>query len=462
MIETDFKKLPLPKSMLANLDKIGYEKMTPIQAQSIPYILKSRDVIAQAKTGSGKTAAFGLGLLSKIDVSVSRVQALVLCPTRELADQVSKEIRKLGKGIPNLKVLTLCGGTPIRPQVASLEHGAHVIVATPGRLDDHLRKSSLRLNHLRTLVLDEADRMLEFGFQKILESIFIQTTQTRQTLLYSATFPSAMEALVDNFMVDPVKVFVEDEKVNSNISQEIYEIENDEQRKLVLQLLIKEKQPESTLVFCTTKIQTDELANELIYRGFNAAALNGDLSQVSREQTLVRFANKSTAVLVATDVAARGLDIESLDMVVNYYLPLDPEVYVHRIGRTGRAGRSGRAITLYSSKEVKKVRAVEDYQELKLEKNPLPDEKWLDEPSPKSPMATIRIGGGKKQKVRAGDILGALTRNKNIEGKQVGKVHLFDNVAFVAVEKAVAEQAFKNLSAGKLKGRKFKVDLLNR
>ena len=459
MSDKNFSSVALPKGILKTLEEIGFDEMTPIQAKTLPLILFNRDVIAQAKTGSGKTAAYALGLLPKIDVSVSRVQSLVLTPTRELADQVSKEIRRLGRSIPNLKVITLCGGTNIKPQIASLEHGAHIVVATPGRLDEHLRKGRLRLNFLRTFILDEADRMLELGFKPILDSIFNQATIARQTMLYSATFPHSIESIVDNFMADPVRVEIESEE-KPNIEQKFYKVNDDQQRDLVAQLLIKEHKPKSTLIFCTTKIQTQNLADQLKYKGFNALPLHGDLTQAMREQTLTRFSNKSTSVLVATDVAARGIDIEGLDLVMNYQLPLDSEVYVHRIGRTGRAGKSGMAISLFNEKEKSRVKDVGNFTDQEITLSKLPDEKWLDEPSFTAENITIRIGSGKKQKIRAGDIVGTITKNSSITADKIGKIAVYDNVIFIAVDRSVSKESYLTLKETKVKGKTLKVQTL--
>src|SRR3990167_1317171 len=339
--QTDFASLGLSPELLTNLASMGYAEMTPIQAQSLPPILAGKDVIAQGKTGSGKTAAFGLGLLAKLDVKRFCIQVLVLCPTRELADQVAKEIRKLARTTHNLKVLTLCGGMPFGPQLGSLEHGAHIIVGTPGRVEEHLRKGSLVLDNLHTLVLDEADRMLEMGFQAALDAIIEKAPQQRQTLLFSATFPDQIQRIAKRIMQQPVMVKVESTHDSASIVQHFYKVENDEQRLPALRLLLLQFAPESAVVFCNTKKETQEIADALHNDGFSVLALHGDLEQRERDETLVRFANKSACILVATDVAARGLDIDSIEAVINYQLAHDSEVHVHRIGRSGRAGSKG-------------------------------------------------------------------------------------------------------------------------
>ncbi len=460
MSSSDFSSLTLHDDLLNNLASLNYAEMTPIQAQSLPPILAGKDVIAQGQTGSGKTAAFGLGLLNKLKVKQFRVQSLVLCPTRELADQVAKEIRRLGRGIHNIKVLTLCGGLPFGPQVGSLEHGAHIIVGTPGRIEDHLRKQTLTLEHVTTFVLDEADRMLEMGFQATLDAIFEQMPSQRQTLLFSATFPDKIESISHRIMSNPTMIHVASTHDDSSIEQHFYQVEDEEWRLTALQLLLLKYRPESAVVFCNTKREVQDVAYELIDYGFSAAALHGDLEQRDRDQTLVRFSNKSVSVLIATDVAARGLDIEALDMVINYHIAHDTEQHIHRIGRTGRAGSKGIACSLYNEKEHYKVALIGDYIGSFVEPESLPNLSLLEESPIQPTMATIQIDGGKKQKVRPGDILGALTGKNGIEGKQVGKIQLFDNWAYVAVAQKAAKQALKKLSDGKLKGRSFRVRLI--
>lgn len=462
MQSTDFSSLPLSKSLLTNLSTLGYQRMTPIQAQSLPLILAGKDVVAQGKTGSGKTAAFGLGLLHNLNVKRFRVQSLILCPTRELADQVAKEIRRLARSIHNIKVLTLCGGVSLGPQIGSLEHGAHIIVGTPGRLEDHLNKGRLNLDNLNTLVLDEADRMLEMGFQSALDLIFSLCPKKRQTLLFSATFPDQIKPITKNIMNNPETVKVLSTHDSSSINQHFFQIENNSQRMTALRLLLAKYQPGSSVVFCTTKIETQSVADELSSYGFSCMALHGDLEQKDRDRTLVMFANKSVSVLVATDVAARGLDIDNLDAVINYQISRDPEIHVHRIGRTGRAGSKGVALTLIAENEIHRMIKLEDYLKQSIKMEELPGIEFLDKAMAKPSMATLQIDGGRKQKVRPGDILGALTAKSNktgkseINGDQIGKIQIFDLKAYVAVNRKIADAALKKIVNGKLKGRSFK------
>jgi len=363
--------------LLHNLASLAYHEMTPIQAQSLPDILAGKDVIGQGKTGSGKTAAFGLGLLQKLDIKQYQIQSLVLCPTRELAVQVSKEIRRLARQLPNVKVLTLCGGMPFGPQVGSLEHGAHIIVGTPGRIEDHLNRGTLSLKHLNTLVLDEADRMLDMGFQASVDNIVDQIPKWRQTLLFSATFPDQIKIMVKRIMLKPVMVKVESTHDSNTISQHFYKVDDFQQCMGALRLLLLQYKPESSVVFCNTKKETLDITEDLRQNGFSALALNGDLEQWDRDQTMVRFANRSSSILVATDVAARGLDIETVDAVINFKLPHEPETYVHRIGRTGRAGSTGTAFTLHNGNDYNYLKDIQKLigKELKvIEEHPFVEE----------------------------------------------------------------------------------------
>jgi len=453
----DFSSLKLNTELLNNLKTLGYNAMTDIQAEALPAILDAKDVIAQGQTGSGKTAAFALGLLQKLDLKRFCIQSLVLCPTRELAEQVAKEIRKLGRGIQNIKVLTLCGGVPMGPQTASLEHGAHIIVATPGRIEDHLRKANLNLENLNMLVLDEADRMLDMGFQDALDAIIEQLPANRQTLLFSATFPEQIQSIAARIMHQPLTIQVLSTHDSNSILQHVYKVGEDVDRLTAVRLLLMRYNPQSVVVFCTTKRETQEVADELRRYGFSALALNGDLDQKDRDQTLTRFMNHSISVLVATDVAARGLDVDALDMVINYHFAHDNEVHVHRIGRTGRAGNSGMACTLYDEKEQYKLESLQNYLGQRLSSEALPSFDVLDQPIYIPPMTTLRIDGGKKQKLRPGDILGALTRDNGIAGDQVGKIQLAANWAYVAVNRELADKALTLLTDGKLKGRRFRV-----
>lgn len=459
MTQTAFSSLPLSAEFLANIKSLNYDKMTPIQSQGLPEVLKGKDLLAQAKTGSGKTAAFAIGLLHRLDSKKYQTQALVLCPTRELADQVSNEIRRLARAIPNTKILTLCGGKPMAPQLASLEHSPHIAVGTPGRILKHLKGGSLKLDSLKTLVLDEADRMLDMGFHEDIMSIISMMPSKRQTLLFSATYPDEIKSISQTIQIDPIDIRVESTHENKNIEQIFYEIQKGERTKTLVSLL-HNYHPSSTVIFCNTKQQCQELADDLWQQGFHALALHGDLEQKDRDQVLVLFSNKSSSILIATDVAARGLDIEDLEAVINFEVTPDPEIHIHRIGRTGRAGKQGLAITLFMASEAHKVNRIEEYQNSPVIIENTSKLKLRDNFKLSPPMVTLFINAGRKNKVRAGDILGALTTNTNIPGKQVGKINIFDNFSYVAVERAISKQALKILTEGNIKGRRFKVKKL--
>lgn len=455
-VSNTFSSLPLAKEMLATIASLEYQAMTPIQAQSLPAILLGKDLLAQAKTGSGKTAAFAIGLLHKLQVRSYQTQSLILCPTRELADQVSQEIRRLARAIPNTKITTLCGGKPMGPQLASLEQAPHIVVGTPGRILKHLEKQTLTLDNVTTLVLDEADRMLDMGFYDDIMRIIELTPRQRQTLLFSATYPDEIKHISDTVQKDPVDVRIEALHDNKKIKQIFYEIQKGERSKTLVALL-QHYRPESSLIFCNRKQQCQELADELWQQGFHALALHGDLEQKDRDQVLIQFSNKSTSILVATDVAARGLDIKDLSAVINFELPHDPEIHIHRIGRTGRADNEGLALSLFIASEASKVTAIEAYQDAPVKIESTAALKTRENFKLSPPMVTLSINGGRKDKVRAGDILGALTANTDLPGKLIGKIDIADNLAFVAVERPIAKQALKILTEGKIKGRRFKV-----
>jgi ATP-dependent RNA helicase DbpA len=457
---TAFSVLPLAPQTLENLTSLGYLEMTPIQAASLPLALAGHDLIAQAKTGSGKTAAFALALLTNLNPRRFAVQSLVLCPTRELADQVTTEIRRLARTEDSIKVLTLCGGSPLRNQLASLEHGAHIVVGTPGRIMDHLQRESLRLDAINTLVLDEADRMLDMGFFDDISAVAKQCPQPRQTLLFSATYPEGIAKLSAAFMRTPKEVKLLETHQPSKIRQRFYEVKETERLHAVT-LLLNHYRPVSTLAFCNTKQQCRDLVAVLRAQGFEALELHGDLEQRDRDQVLVRFANRSCSVMVATDVAARGLDIAQLEAVINVDITPDTATHTHRIGRTGRVDAKGWAFSLASLNEMGAVGRIEALQGAAVEWHPLA-ELTPTQPEPlRAPMQTLQIAGGRKEKIRAGDVLGALTKDMGFEGVQIGKINVNDFSTYVAVAREIAPQVLRRLNAGKVKGRSVKVRLMD-
>ena len=471
--DLDFARLPLAPHVLANLQSLGYVSMTPVQAATLPLALAGRDLIAQARTGSGKTAAFALTLLANLNPRRFAVQTLVLCPTRELADQVTQEIRRLARAEDSIKVLTLCGGATMRPQIASLEHGAHIVVGTPGRILDHLERQTLNLDALNTLVLDEADRMLDMGFADDIAKVVRQCPRQRQTLLFSATYPEGVMDLGAKHMREPQIVQVKEKSATPAIQQRFYEV-RDEERLHAVGLLLNHFRPVSTLAFCNTKQQCRDLVAVLQAQGLVALELHGDLDQRDRDQVLVQFAQRSCSVLVATDVAARGLDLSQLEAVINVDISPEVAVHTHRIGRVGRMGQGGEgaqdnegaalpgwAFSLASLDEMGRVGRIEAAQGSDVVWYPL---KELLAASPRHadgplrpPMATLQMLGGRKEKIRAGDVLGALTKDMGFAGSQIGKISINEWSTYIAVEREIADQVLRKLNAGKVKGRSVKV-----
>ena len=459
----DFSALSLPAHVLANLTQLGYHQMTPIQAAALPAALLGKDLIAQAKTGSGKTAAFGIALLANLNSRRFAVQAMVLCPTRELADQVSIEIRRLARAQENVKVVTLCGGVPLRNQTASLDNGAHIIVGTPGRIMDHLARGHLKLDALSTLVLDEADRMLDMGFYDDIATVAQQCPATRQTLLFSATYPEGIAKLSQKFMKAPQTITVQAQHEASKIRQRWYEVPHspgDQARLQAVAQLLNHYRPVSTLAFCNTKAQCRALVAHLQSQGFSALALFGELEQRERDQVLVQFSNRSCSVLVATDVAARGLDIAQLEMVINVDVTPDAEVHIHRIGRTGRADQEGWAISLASMDEMGSVGKIEQLQKAESDWHKLSELVPASKEPLLPPMVTLQIVGGRKEKIRAGDVLGALTGDAGFTREQVGKINVNEFSTYVAVDRRIGAQALQQLSEGRVKGKTVRVRLL--
>ena len=457
---TSFATLPLKPALLASVETHGYADMTPVQAQSLPPMLAGRDVIAQAQTGSGKTAAFGLGLLQALDADAIRLQALVLCPTRELADQVGKAIRRLAANIPNVKLLTLCGGMPLGPQLASLAHDPHIVVGTPGRVQEHLKRGSLHGGGIKVLVLDEADRMLDMGFADAIDDVVGRIAKHHQTLLFSATWPDAIRAASQRLQKDPVVVTVDaPAEAWPAIEQQFIELEPARKPDALVQLLAGER-GRHALVFCNMRRDVDAVAQELDRRGFSALPLHGDMEQRDRDEVLVRFANRSCNVLVATDVAARGLDIAALPLVLSYDVAHDPDTHTHRIGRTGRAGQSGLAITLCTPRERPKAANIEQVLGFTLPWRTLTPAPPSGKTLRLAPMKTLVIDAGRQDKLRPGDILGALTGDAGLDAKDIGKIDVFATRAYVAIGRALADKALERLRAGKIKGRNFRVRAL--
>ena len=436
------------------MDSLSYTKLTPIQQKSLPLSLDKKDLIAQAKTGSGKTVAFCIPLIDKLDIKNFRIQSLILAPTRELANQIAEEFRKLSRHIHNVKVLTLCGGMPFRPQALSLSHQAHVIVATPGRLLKHIKENNIELENINTLILDEADKMLDMGFYDDIMEVISSLPKNRQTLLFSATYEKNIEKLASSVLINPITVKVEDEEKVS-IKQKFYEV-NEGSKTALIPAIISSNKAKSILIFCNMKIKCDELADDLYDLGLDTLTLHSDLEQKQRDETMILFSNKSYPILIATDVASRGLHIDDVDLVINYDLSLDEKIHTHRIGRTARAGKGGLAISLYTQNDMDRVFAIKEVFNDIEEEN---ISKIEDDLSYKidSPLRTIFINGGKKHKLRAGDILGALTAGIGLDKEDIGKINILDFSSYVAIKKEKILYVIENLSKSKIKGKYYRI-----
>lgn len=456
---TSLKNLGLSSALFEVTQELGFTGFTPIQEQAIPLLLAGKDLIGQSKTGSGKTAAYSLPILERIR-PVLELQALILCPTRELCAQVAREIRKLGRRKDGLQVLVLSGGEPARPQIERLSKGVHIAVGTPGRLLDLMERRALDLRRLSWIVLDEADRMLDMGFQEDIEAIFSRAPRQRQTVFFSATFPTSIAAMSEKLQNDPARIAVESAEQKVDIKQYVFKAEHSDKR-AALEDILTQLNPESAIVFCNHKATVAEMTADMNRDGFSTAGLHGDMEQHDRNLVMAKLRNRSIRVLLATDVAARGIDVAGLDLVVNFDLPLSPENYVHRIGRTGRAGKSGVAISIATSREGHKIAGIEAFIHQTLAPFTRSGSSASAERVQTAPMATFRIGGGRKDKLRAGDILGALTgESGGFEATAVGKIEIHDRFAYVAIQQSIARQAFDRLQKGRIKGRQFSIDLL--
>ncbi len=448
-----FSSLSLAPAWLENLAQLGYHEMTPIQALALPAMLEGRDVLGQAATGTGKTAAFGLALLSRVTPRGDRPGALVLCPTRELAAQVADELRRLARPLPHTRVLTLSGGSSVQRERASLEHGVDVIVGTPGRVHDHLHRERLDLSGIRTLVLDEADRMLEMGFIDTVTAIASAVPADHQTLLFSATFPEAVRTLSTTYQRDALHVQIAAEDVTARITQVLYDVGRSERIPALVRIL-GHHGPASAIVFCNHRETCEEVAEGLTRAGFAAVALHGGMEQHDRNTVLLLLRNGSLRIVVATDVAARGLDIDDLGAIVNFDLPREPDVFVHRIGRTARAGRSGLSISMTHPSD---GRILDDLRQGPLAGigvSPIPPAEVQQPPPPA--MITIAIQGGRHDRLRPGDIVGALTTAVGLAATDIGQITVTDRISFVAVAASVADRALDGLAAGRIKNKRFR------
>ncbi len=456
---TSFHSLPLRSELQEGIEQAGFTEMTPIQEESLPVMLNGLDVMGQAKTGSGKTAAFGLALLNAIDPSILQTQALVLCPTRELAEQVASEIRRLATRMSNTRILTLCGGRPYRDQLAALKHGNHVVVGTPGRIGKHLGKGTLLLHGLSVVVLDEADRMLDMGFIEQVTDILQDAPRDRQTLLFSATLPTEIRSLSQAFQRAPEMIAVESQVAPTLLKQTVFVCERGQRQQMVVNLLAQYR-PETALVFAETRADCDELASFLRRHNAMALSLHGLMEQRDRDDVLIQFSNGSVSVLVATNVAARGLDIPALPMVVISELSPEPESHLHRIGRTGRAGEEGHALSIVEApRELGRLERIEALLGAAIDRGPLPaqaSDLWFLKPA----CRTLLILAGRNEKIRKGDVLGGLVKDAGIPVEKIGRIDLMPRVCAVAIDRAYAEMAMQHLENGRIKNRRLRARLL--
>ncbi|MFT7484438.1 MAG: ATP-independent RNA helicase DbpA [Candidatus Paceibacteria bacterium] len=466
-MEATFDGLKLSPALLTVVKELGYSEPTPIQAQAIPLLLAGRDLVGQSRTGSGKTAAFALPILQSIDIKSRCLQALVLCPTRELSAQVAREVRKLARGHAGLSVLELVGGQPSRPQREALARGVHVAVGTPGRLLDHLQREYLDPRDLKTVVLDEADRMLDMGFGEDVAEILRWLPDQRQTVLFSATFPDSIQEISRTYQRKAVHILIETPVEELPDIQQLQLFAEKEDKLHALCWLLHTHAHESALVFCNFKSSVAELVSELSAAGLSVDRLDGDLDQFHRDQVLARFRNQSVRLLVATDVAGRGLDVQGLDLVINFELPPQPEIYLHRIGRTGRAGQQGVAISLTSGPADSRIEAAQELTGKPIEvltRNSSNDpglRSIMGSLAGEAKMATILISGGRKDRVRPGDLLGALTGDAaGLKGHQVGKIEVQEKLSYVAVSNELAREAVERLNSGRIKGKRFRATLV--
>ncbi len=470
-MSSQFESLPLAPALLQVCSELGFTELTPIQAQSIPLLLAGKDLIGQSKTGSGKTAAFALPLLQRIELPRRELQALVLCPTRELAAQVARELRRLGRNLKGLAVLTLAGGQEMREQARALEQGAHVAVGTPGRLVDHLQRRNLKVHRVATVILDEADRMLDMGFGDDVGKVLRALPPARQTVFFSATYPASIRELSAKYQREPEQISIVQEADDAPQTKELLLNVAPEQRLEALRWVLAEYPHESALVFANMKTTVSEIARSLAASRVSVESLHGDLEQRDRDKVMAKFRNGSTRVLVATDVAARGIDLDKLDLVVNFELPSQPEIYVHRVGRTGRAKQVGLSVSLCAQAEAHRLEAIELYTgsalrriEIKSSAAASPSSAapaGKQAPTAAAKMATVRLSGGRKDKLRPGDILGALTGEAGgLPGDAIGKIEIHDRFTYVAVAKSSSRHAVQSLNAGRIKGKRFKAEIV--
>ena len=524
-----FEEMGLSEEIQKAVRYMGFEEASPIQAKAIPAMISGIDLIGQAQTGTGKTAAFGIPILEKVDPKLKKLQAIVLCPTRELAIQVADEIRNLSRYMHGIKVLPIYGGQDIVKQIRSLKSGTQIVIGTPGRVMDHMRRKTMKLDFVHTVVLDEADEMLNMGFREDIEFVLSGVPEERQTVLFSATMPKPIMEITKKFQNNAKVIKVTKKELTvPNIEQYYYDVKPKKKEEVLSRLLDIYSQRLS-VVFCNTKKQVDLLVNALLGRGYFAAGLHGDMKQEQRDRVMQGFRTGKTEILVATDVAARGIDVDEVEAVFNYDLPQDDEYYVHRIGRTGRAGREGRAFSFVSGKEVYKLKEIQRYCKTKIYAQKVPslndvantkmenilddvervieqedldmminaieervnnseftamdmaaaflkiccgmtednknteenDWEFGDTGAGEDGMVRLFINIGKKQRVRPGDILGAIAGESGMDGKLIGTIDMYDKYTFVEVPREYAREVLNAMKNVKIKGKTVAVEPAN-
>lgn len=522
MEQVKFEDLKLSKEILKAVADMGFEEASPIQARAIPHVLEGRDIIGQAQTGTGKTAAFGIPILEMVDPEDKKLQALVMCPTRELAVQVSEELKELSKYKKDIKILPVYGGQSIERQLMALKRGVQIVIGTPGRVMDHMERRTIKTDTIKMVVLDEADEMLDMGFIEDIESILKRTPDTRQTVLFSATMPQDILALTKKYQKSPeiIKV-VHKELTVPSIEQSYYEVK-EKMKPEILSRLIDMYNPKLSLVFCNTKRRVDELVLQLQARGYSVEGLHGDMKQSQRDRVMEKFRKRAVDILVATDVAARGIDVDEIEAVFNYDVPQDEEYYVHRIGRTARAGRTGRAFTFVVGREIYKLRDIQRYTKTKIKLNDIPtagdieeiktssflervkaaideghlakyinwvqdfvgedytsldvaaallklslkthenEETAMDEEFENTGgapgMVRLFINVGRKQNVGPRDIVGSIASKTGLSGKLIGTIDVYDRYTFVEVPRENAREVLDIMKDNQIKGRKIDIE----
>jgi len=465
-----FRELGLSEEILTTLEELGYEEPTPIQAQAIPELLGGHDVIGQAQTGSGKTAAFGLPMLEYIEPENEETQAIVLTPTRELCIQVTQAMRAYAEHLDGVEIVAVFGGAPIKEQQARLRHGAQVVVATVGRMMDLISRQSLVLTAARYVVLDEADEMLDLGFIEDVEKILRLCPSGRQTALFSATMPAPVARLAEEYMYDPTTIRVTPRKLTVDTVEQAY-VEVDQRKKLDrLVEVLRAEEPEQAIIFARTKIGAAKLGKQLDDKGLRVKALHGDLTQGQRDGVMISFKEHKTPLLVATDIAARGLDIEHVTHVINYDLPNNTEIYVHRIGRTGRVGRTGRAITFVTPKQVPDLKAIERGVKVSIGEWEPPEERLEHAPRPRrrstepevatgNGITKLFVNRGQRGGISEEDLRWALTEGAVIPEEEIRSIRVLDRFSFVELGAEFAQRAVDYLDGTKLKGRQIRMEV---